>query len=186
MISIEQSGLKIPIKLFLAGGAAVHWWTRDRVTGDLDIDGGIQLGVKDLRIAYFDESGNSRILYLDKNYNPMFGLMHENYQEEAYPIGKNLGIQHIFDLRVLTPVHLAISKVSRLSLNDAEDIKNLAQKGLIQPQDFDIKATDALRVSIGHNQLQLEHNIKKVSQIIHEQTPTILLSSSIRNQRKLS
>ena len=162
-------GLQPPIPLYLAGGAAVHWWTRARATGDLDIAGGSRLGDDDLRIAYEDEQGQKQLLHLDRNYNPLFGLMHEDYETDAYPIGEALGIDAFFDLRVLSGVHLALSKVARFADNDREDILALTRKGLILPEEFDIKAQEALSVAIGHNKALVQCNIDEASRIIHGQ-----------------
>lgn len=58
------------VAVFIAGGAAVHWWTRERVTGDVDAEFGSRFVPDDTTVRYMD-NGIARVVYLDRNFNPM-------------------------------------------------------------------------------------------------------------------
>jgi hypothetical protein len=56
----------------------------------------------------------------------------------------------LVEVRVLTPVDLAVSKLSRFSDEDREDIEILARKGLIDSAALRERAEHALQAYIGN------------------------------------
>lgn len=71
-------GLQAPLKVFLAGGMAVHLYTGHRVTTDVDAEFGSRVLLpNDLMVEITLEDGTPQVIYLDSNYNPTFALMHE-------------------------------------------------------------------------------------------------------------
>ena len=84
-------GLRVPVKVFLAGGMAVHLYTAGRVTTDVDAEFGARLLLpNDLAVEIALEDGTPQLVYLDTNYNPTFALMHEDYQNDAIPVDLGL------------------------------------------------------------------------------------------------
>jgi len=110
--------LETPLTVYLAGGMAVHLYTGERVTTDVDAEFAGRLVIpQDLVIDVEYEDGSIRALYFDVNYNPMFALMHENYQDDSLAL--DIGTTD-FNVRVLSPLDLAVSKLARFAANDRE------------------------------------------------------------------
>jgi len=108
----ERLSLSKPLTVYLAGGMAVHLYTAKRVTTDVDAEfSGRIIIPNDLMVEVTLEDGSPQVIYLDTNYNSTFALMHEDYQDDAIPV--DLGFEHI-QVRVLSPVDLAVSKIARL------------------------------------------------------------------------
>jgi len=163
-ISLEtRLHLDRPVAVYLAGGMAVHMYTGARVTTDIDAEFAGRLAIpQDLVIDVKHEDGSIRPLYFDVNYNPMFALMHEYYQEDS--IALDIGTTN-FKLNVLSPLDLAVSKLARFAANDREDIEALAGKGLISSMDLHKRATEALVAFVGGKSmvlLNIEDAVKTV------------------------
>lgn len=141
----------LPVRLYVAGGAALHLRTGARLTEDIDgvFSRKVVLG-EELRTAYRDPDGRARFLYLDRNYNDTLGLMHEN----AYRDSERLELEgidsRIIEVRVLSPVDLAVSKLARYGDQDREDIEVLAREGLVDPASLRRRAEEALRGYVGN------------------------------------
>ena len=74
---------QLPVKMYLAGGAAVHFYTGARTTGDVDAVFSKRLLLPDdLDVNYVDSKGQARLLYFDRQYNDTLGLMHEDAQDD--------------------------------------------------------------------------------------------------------
>jgi hypothetical protein len=83
------------------------------------------------------------------NYNPTFGLLHENHDRDAVEwtgIGNEKRKIHLY---VLSPVDLAVTKISRYSPQDREDILALASAGLFSADPLRDRAIEALGDYIG-------------------------------------
>jgi hypothetical protein len=148
------------IAVFIGGGAAFIWWPRVRVTGDVDAEFGSRFVPDDTTVRYTD-NGIARLVYLGRNFNPMMGLMHEDYQENAVPVGNALGGKGRFDIRVLSPVDLAVSKLARWAEADRGDVSALAERGLIDADEFERKAMQALESASGINRALVEVNVRE-------------------------
>jgi hypothetical protein len=143
----ERLELNTPLKVYLAGGMAVHLYTAQRVTTDVDAEFGARLILpNDLMVQVQLEDGSEQVVYLDTNYNSTFALMHENYLDDAIPL--DLGLAHI-QLFVLSPVDLAVSKIARFAENDQEDIAALVRLGLTNAVEIEERATSAMVGYIG-------------------------------------
>jgi hypothetical protein len=105
-----------PIRMYVAGGAALHFHTGARVTEDVDaVFSKRVLFKEDIEVSYRDPDGRARLLYLDRNYNDTLGLLHEDAYEDSRPV-KIPGVdKRLIDVRVLSPVDLAVTKLSRLA-----------------------------------------------------------------------
>ena len=156
-----QDGLDTDIKIkgYLAGGMAVHFYTGYRSTGDVDIEFSHRLALPDdLIVDAHLEDGSVRPIYIDKNYNSTFALIHPDYQEDSIEMPfdfKN------FEIRVLDPTDLVVSKIARLGDNDIEDIRQIIMRGLTDASKIELRANEALDYFIG-NVSPLKYNIEQV------------------------
>jgi Nucleotidyltransferase of unknown function (DUF6036) len=148
--SIRKGGYDgLPITMYLAGGMAVNFYCGTRYTEDVDAFYTHRVHVGPCEVSYRHKDGNSSFLYLDNNYNPTFGLLHENHDRDAVEwtgIGNEKRKIHLY---VLSPVDLAVTKISRYSPQDREDILALAIAGLFSAEQLRDRAIEALGDYIG-------------------------------------
>lgn len=143
--------LQQPLTAYLAGGMAVHLYTGKRVTSDVDAEFSARVLIPgDLMVEVIDDGGDTRLVYFDTNYNPMFALLHEHYQQDAIEV--SMGLAHI-RLRVLSPVDLAVSKIARFAPNDREDIQDLVRLGLVSADAIEARGSEALTGYIGNTSM---------------------------------
>lgn len=160
------------VGVFVAGGAAVHFWTRvGRVTDDVDAEFSQRYLPGEDIVRFQDEAGVARGLYIDRQYNPMFALLHEDYVERAVAAAGALGDNPVFDIHVLAPLDLAISKVGRWSTDDQLDVEALAKAGLLDADELDAKAHEALSTAVGFNVRMVEINIMEAVDCVRRATP---------------
>lgn len=151
------------VDVYLAGGMATHLYTGHRSTSDIDAEFSTRCLVpKDLVIEFNGEDSQQKALYIDTTYNPNFALMHPVRYKDAEPIKAYSGT---FKLFALAPVDLALSKITRLSQIDKEDILNLGLAGLISSVDLCKRADEALADCIGFSS-ELGQNILDAIEII--------------------
>jgi hypothetical protein len=157
---LERSlDLHVTLNAFLAGGMAVHLYTANRITCDVDAEFDQRFFMpNDLSLDVSLEDGSSTVLYFDVGYNPGNLLMHENYRLDAKAL--NLGLQHI-RVHVLSPVDLALSKLGYLTPLDQEDIVQLVQQGLTSADEIEKRATSALARYVG-GAAMVEQNLRQV------------------------
>jgi len=135
------------MNVYLAGGMAVHLYTANRVTTDVDAEFGARVHLpSDLMVEVTLEDGSEQLVYLDTNYNSTFALMHEDYLDDSIPV--DLGVDQI-RVHVLCPVDLAVSKIARFADNDKEDIAALVRLGLTTADEIEQRAMDALVGYVG-------------------------------------
>jgi hypothetical protein len=140
----------LPVRMYIAGGAALYLLTGARVCEDINaaFSRRLQLG-EDLEVAYQDADGRARVLYLDRSYNDTLGLLHENAYEDARPV-EIAGVDpKVLEVRVLTPVDLAVSKLARFADQDRDDIELLAREGLLDAAAVRTRAVEALGGYVG-------------------------------------
>lgn len=140
-----------PIRMYVAGGAALHLHTGERVTEDIDaaFSKKVLLG-DDIEVSYRDPDGRARLMYLDRNYNDALGLLHEDAYEDSQPVDVPGVDPRLIEVRILSPVDLAVSKLARFTDQDREDIALLARKGLIDASSVRARAVEALRAYVGN------------------------------------
>lgn len=149
LLSATRSTSKEPIKMYLAGGAAMHFYTGYRISDDIDaVFSGKLLIPSDLTVIYRDSEGGVRTVFFDATYNETFALLHEDAHVDAWylPLDGIEGAQ-VF---VLQPVDLAVSKLGRFAEIDRKDILQLASEGLITPQALRQRAEAALPGYVGN------------------------------------
>lgn len=153
----QRLELKVPVKVYLAGGMAAHLYTADRASGDVDAEFSERLFLpSDLVVEVPLEDGSSEFLHFDTNYTSAFALMHEDYMDDAIPV--DLGVEQL-KVYVLSPVDLAVSKIARFGDHDKEDIAALVRRGLTTAEAIEQRAAAALAGYVG-GQREVEHNIR--------------------------
>lgn len=146
---LRSAGSKEPIAMYLAGGAAMHFYTGSRMTDDVDAAFSTKLLIPaDLAVIYRDAEGKARSVFFDVNYNETFALMHEDAHEDAVRLPlKGVPGARIF---VLQPVDLAVSKLARFADVDRKDILELARNRLITARSLRERAEAALSFYVGN------------------------------------
>jgi hypothetical protein len=139
-----------PIRMFVAGGVAVHYYTGVRPTRDVDaVFSHRMLLPADLDVNYLDETGTPRLLYFDRQYNDTFGLLHENANDDSISICLSGVDTNKLDVRLLSPLDVAVSKLARFEEHDRTDIQALAEAGLITERQLRRRAEEALAAYVG-------------------------------------
>lgn len=140
----------LPIRMYVAGGAALHMHTGERVSRDIDATFSHRIALpENPEAAYRDADGAARLLYFDRQYNDMFGLLHKDAHEDSVPLNIEGIDAGILDVRLLCAPELAVSKLGRFSSQDREDIAALARHKLISSIRLRRRAEDALVGYVG-------------------------------------
>lgn len=141
----------LPIRMVIAGGAALYLHTGERVTEDIDATFSRRvLFSSDIEVAYRDPDGRAALLYLDRNYNDTLGLIHEDADDDALRVDIRDIDRKVLDVRVLTPLDLATSKLARFSDQDRDDILLLARHKLVDAKTLRKRAEEALGGYVGN------------------------------------
>jgi Nucleotidyltransferase of unknown function (DUF6036) len=142
---------RLPVRMYVAGGAAMMLHIGARVSEDVDATFSQRLVLlDDLSVAYRDLDGKARVLYLDRNYNDTLGLLHEDAYSDSIRVSLAGINSKIVEVRVLNPLDLAVSKLSRFSDQDRLDIEALAREKLINAKALRRRASEALGGYIGN------------------------------------
>jgi hypothetical protein len=140
----------LPIRMYVAGGAALHMYTGERVSQDINASFSHRIALpENLEVAYRDADGAARLLYFDRQYNDTFGLMHEDAQDDSVPLTLEGIDPAILEVRLLSALDLAVSKLGRFSSQDREDIATLARRKLISSIKLRRRAEEALAGYVG-------------------------------------
>jgi len=160
---IPDSHKKIPVKAYLTGGGAVHYYCNSRVSDDIDLI--MQFSVKipeNLFVVWKNEKGLLEQVHYDHTYNSTFGLLHEDYEDRAVHM---LTIDEKFEIYLLSPEDLIISKLIRFAQNDEEDIRNIIATGKVDETLLYGLATDAINVGVGFQKRFVETNLSEVMEM---------------------
>lgn len=148
-LSLPEGGP--PIRMFVAGGVAVHYYTGVRPTRDVDAVFSHKLLLPaDLDVNYLDAIGTPRLLYFDRQYNDTFGLLHEDANDDSVSICLKGVDTSKLDVRLLSPLDVAVSKLARFEDHDRTDILALAEGGLITARQLRRRAEEALAGYVGN------------------------------------
>lgn len=140
----------MPVRMFVAGGAAMHMYTGARVSRDIDAAFSHRIVLpSDLQVFYRSADGAAQTLYFDYQYNDSLGLMHEDAYDDSIALTLPGIDPAVLDVRLLAPVDLALSKVSRFAEVDRGDIEALAGAGLIEAEALHRRGMEALDGYIG-------------------------------------
>jgi hypothetical protein len=139
-----------PIKMYVAGGAALHFYTGERVSRDIDAAFSHRIALpENLEVAYRDADGAARLLYFDRQYSDTFALMHEDAYEDSVALSLEASDSSRLEVRLLSALDLAVSKLGRFSSQDRDDIAALARRKLISSAALRRRAEDALHGYVG-------------------------------------
>ena len=166
-ISAHLPALQEPIRMYLAGGMAVNFYTGYRPTVDVDASFSHRLllpKAENLVVSYEGADGKPKVVYFDMNYNTSFALMHPDFEKDAYRVEGSEFQDPKIQLYVIAPVDLVLSKIARFEDNDKEDIAELARHGLIDPKALEDRAAMAMDFYIG-DQSMLLLNLKEAADI---------------------
>lgn len=167
----SRGQLEEPVKLYVAGGAAVHAYTGARISADIDATFSRRVLLPEtLEVSYRDRDGTVRVLYFDRQYNDTLGLLHENAYADSVALEIDGIDRSLVDLRLLSPTDLAVSKIARLAPNDREDIHSLATAGLLDADKVRHRAEEALAGYIGDTGM-VRIALDKACDIIRASTP---------------
>jgi hypothetical protein len=141
----------LPIKMYVADGAAMHFYTGERMSNDVDAVFSKRIALPgDLEVAYQDPDGAARLLYFDRQYNDTFALMHEDAHDDSVPLALKGIDASILDVRLLSALDLAVSKISRFSSQDRDDITALGKHGLIKAAAVRRRSEQAIENYVGN------------------------------------
>ncbi|TAK51278.1 MAG: hypothetical protein EPO25_17490 [Gammaproteobacteria bacterium] len=160
----------LPIQMYVAGGAALHFHTGGRVSADVDAAFSRLIALPDgLDIAWRDDDGSARLLYFDRQYNDTFGLIHEDAYEDSIALALAGIDPRVLDVRILTPLDLAVSKLGRYSAQDRADIATLAERGLLDPVALENRALEAIGNYVGDTR-RLRGNMTDAVKLVANRT----------------
>ncbi len=156
-----------PIKMYLAGGMAVHYHCGTRYTEDVDASFSrrLLLPYKELVVEYLREDNSRSSIYLDPTYNDTFALLHPDHREncvEWQGIGNERRLIHLL---VFSPLDLAVSKIARFSENDQADILALAKHRYFTSTQLQAHTTEALDYYVGDTRW-IHLNIRQIREKI--------------------
>jgi hypothetical protein len=142
----------LPIKMYVAGGAALHLYTGARISNDVDAVFSKRIALpSDLEVAYQDPDGAARLLYFDRQYNDTFALMHEDARDDSVPLTLREIDASVLEVRLLSALDLAVSKISRFSSQDRDDITALAKHGLVKSAALRRRSLEAMKNYVGNH-----------------------------------
>lgn len=136
--------------MHVAGGAALHFYTGERVSRDIDAAFSRRIALpENLEVAYRDADGAARLLYLDRQYSDTLALMHEDAYDDSRPLSLSGVDAAVLEVRLLSPLDLAVTKLGRFSSQDRDDIAALARHKLIEAGSLRKRAQEALAGYVG-------------------------------------
>lgn len=140
----------LPVRMYMAGGAALHLYTGQRLSDDIDASFSHRIALpENLEVAYPGADGAAQLLYFDRQYNDTLGLLHEDAYDDSQQLKLDGIDPAVLDVRLLSPLDLAVSKLGRFSEQDRDDILALAKLSLIDSRALRARAQAALAGYVG-------------------------------------
>jgi hypothetical protein len=118
-------------------------------------------------VRHVQADGAARLLYFDRQYNDPFALLHEDAHDDSLPLTLDGLDQSAVEVRLLSPLDLAVSKIARLSDQDRDDIASLARHGLVVAQALQKRAQAAMVGYIG-NLERLHTSVEIAARIVQD------------------
>ena len=160
---IPDSHKKVPVKAYLTGGGAVHYYCNSRVSDDIDLIMQFSVNIPENPfVVWMNEEGMLEQVHYDHTYNSTFGLLHEDYEDRAVHM---ITIDDKFEIYLLSPEDLIISKLIRFAQNDEEDIRNIIATGRVDKDLLYVLATDAIDVGVGFQRKFVKINLEEVMEM---------------------
>ena len=140
----------LPVRMYVAGGAALHFYTGHRLSDDIDASFSHRIALPDdLEVSYRGADGTAELLYFDRQYNDTLGLLHEDAYDDSIPLKLDGIDAGLLDVRLLSPLDLAVSKLGGFSDQDRDDIAALARLKLVDSDGLRKRAQDAVAGYVG-------------------------------------
>lgn len=140
----------LPIRMYVAGGAALHFYTGHRLSDDIDASFSHRIALPDdLEVSYKGADGTAELLYFDRQYNDTLGLLHEDAYDDSIPLTLDGVDPGLLDVRLLSPLDLAVTKLGRFSEQDRDDIVALARLKLVNSGGLRKRAQAAVAGYVG-------------------------------------
>jgi len=156
----------LPVHMYVAGGAALHFHTGERITQDIDAAFSKRIALPDkLEVSYRDADGAAQLLYLDRQYSDTLALIHEDAHRDSEPLALPGLEPNVLDVRLLTPTDLAVTKIGRFTSQDRDDIAALARRGLVRSALLRTRAEEAVDNFVGDT-TRLRGNIETACRIV--------------------
>lgn len=160
---IPDAHKHMPVKAYLTGGAAVHYYSNSRVSDDVDLIMPFAVKIpENLFVVWMNDEGLLEQVHYGYTYNSTFGLLHEDYEDRAIHM---VTIDDKFAIYLLSPEDLIISKLIRFAQNDEEDIQNIIATGRVNRDLLYELATDAISVGVGFQKKFVETNLSLVMEM---------------------
>ena len=157
---IPDAHKQSPVKAYLTGGGAVHYYCNARVSDDIDLIMPYAVKIpEDLFVVWLNGEGLLEQGHNDYTYNSTFGLLHEEYEDRAV---KMISIEDKFEIYLLSPEDLIITKIIRFAENDENDIRNIIEKGSVDKHKLFELADDTIRVGVGFQEKTVRTNLELV------------------------
>lgn len=172
-ISKTLPDLREPITMYVAGGVAINLYTGYRATSDVDAFFSHRLllpPTEELIVAYEGAEG-PRVVHFDAQYNPTLALLHPDYDKDAVALTGGAFEDPKIRLKLLSPVDLAVTKLSRWAGNDQEDIRELARLNLITGNELVQRAKGALDYYVGNTSM-LQLNLRDAVALVNDMQRT--------------
>lgn len=140
------------VHAYIAGGQAMAFWCNGfRMSLDLDVIFSHKMLVEQGLHAFVAAENplDAQRVDFDYNFNDTFSLIHSDYPKRATFVqsyGK-------LTAHIISPVDLALMKISRFSERDRNDIKELVREGLIDRDELKELANDALNDYVGNTEV---------------------------------
>ena len=163
---IPDEHKQFPVKAYLTGGAAVHFYCNKRVSDDVDIIMQYVVAVpNNLFVIWINEDGLLEEVHYDYTYNSTFGLLQEDYEDRATSL---VTINDKFEINLLSPEDLIISKLVRFASKDEEDIGDIIKTGKVNKEKLYELAKDAINVGVGFHKKFVETHLDIVMDICNQ------------------
>ncbi len=158
-----------PLQMYLAGGMAVHYHCGTRYTEDVDASFSHRflLPYKELVVEYLREDNTRSSIYLDPTYNDTFALLHPDHREDSIEWQGMGNEKRLIHLRVFSPLDLAVSKISRFTSIDQQDIRDLARHCRLTSPELQKRAVEALDYYVGDTRW-IHLNLRQISEDIDQ------------------
>jgi hypothetical protein len=158
-----------PLQMYLAGGMAVHYHCGTRYTEDVDASFSHRflLPYKELVVEYLREDNTRSSIYLDPTYNDTFALLHPDHREDSIEWQGMGNERRLIHLRVFSPLDLAVSKISRFTSIDQQDIRDLARHCRLTSPELQKRAVEALDYYVGDTRW-IHLNLRQISEEIDQ------------------
>ncbi|MXX88696.1 MAG: hypothetical protein F4213_03230 [Boseongicola sp. SB0677_bin_26] len=168
---LSESIGKLPCRVhaYVAGGAAVNHHVGGRISNDVDIKWSHRIAIPpDLQVFTIEgESPETRnLIAMDGGFTDVLGSFPPGWEDRAEHVATAGDIV----IHVIDPVDLAASKVARFQDRDRDDIRRLAQAGLVDPDLFEARVREALDFYVGDTTF-VQWNARDAEEIVRDAAP---------------